>query len=106
VEYPEYFFIASCLIMGIFFYVNWSKKRVIRKSGIREIDIMDGIDFEKKLEVMFGDLGYKVKRTPPSGDYGARIYNHGEGGGIYIFTENQANGRVIHKVIEVNNKRL
>jgi len=73
VGYPEYFFIASCLILGIYFYVNWSKKRVIRKSGIQEIDIMDGIDFEKKLEVMFGDLGYKVKRTPPSGDYGADL---------------------------------
>jgi hypothetical protein len=34
---------------------------------------MDGIDFEKRLKVMFGDLGYKVKRTPPSGNYGADL---------------------------------
>ena len=72
-EYPLYFVAAALLIMGIYSYKRWSKKQAIRKSGIKEIDTMDGIDFEKRLEVMFGDLGYKVKRTPPSGDFGADL---------------------------------
>jgi len=72
-EYPLYFVAAVLLIIGIYSYNRWSKKQAIRKSGIKEIDIMNGIDFEKRLEVMFGDLGYKVKRTPPSGDFGADL---------------------------------
>lgn len=72
-EYPLYFVATVLLIIAIYSYDRWSKKQAIRKSGIKEIDIMDGIDFEKRLEVMFGDLGYKVKRTPPSGDFGADL---------------------------------
>jgi len=34
---------------------------------------MAGIDFEKRLEVLFNDLGYKGKRTPASGDFGADL---------------------------------
>jgi restriction system protein len=39
---------------------------------------MNGIEFEKYLENLFKKLGYKVKRTQASGDYGADliISNH------------------------------
>ena len=72
-DYFWYIAAAGFLILAFYLYGRWSKKQAIRKSGIKEIDIMDGIEFEKRLEVMFGDLGYKVKRTPPSGDYGADL---------------------------------
>jgi HJR/Mrr/RecB family endonuclease len=73
INYFEYILPAGCLILGVYLYKRWSKQQAIRKSGIKEIDSMSGIDFEKRLEVMFKDLGYKVKRTPPSGDFGADL---------------------------------
>ena len=72
-DYFWYVVAVGCLIPAFYLYKRWSNKHAIRKSGINEIDSMSGIDFEKRLEVMFGDLGYKVKRTPPSGDFGADL---------------------------------
>ncbi|MCB8817395.1 restriction endonuclease [Desulfosporosinus shakirovi] len=45
----------------------------MRKLGINNIDKMTGREFEQRLEVLFGDLGYSVKLTPESGDYGADL---------------------------------
>lgn len=72
-DYFLYVVALGFLILAIYLYGRWSKKQAIRKSGIKEIDTMSGIDFEKRLEVMFKDLGYKVNRTPPSGDFGADL---------------------------------
>jgi len=72
-DYFWYVVTVGSIIPAFYFYKSWSKKQAIRKSGINEIDTMSGIDFEKRLEVMFGDLGYKVKRTPPSGDFEADL---------------------------------
>jgi len=72
-DYFWYVVVVGSIIPAFYFYKSWSKKQAIRKSGIKEIDTMSGIDFEKRLEVMFGDLGYKVKRTPASGDFGADL---------------------------------
>ena len=72
-DYFWYVVTVGSIIPAFYLYKSWSKKQAIRKSGIKEIDTMSGIDFEKRLEVMFGDLGYKVKRTPPSGDFGADL---------------------------------
>lgn len=72
-NYFWYVVSACSLILAFYFYKRWTNKQAIRKSGINEIDTMSGIDFEKRLEVMFGDLGYKVERTPPSGDFGADL---------------------------------
>jgi len=72
-DYFWYVVAVGSIIPAFYLYKRWSKKQAIRKSGIKEIDAMTGIDFEKRLEVMFGDLGYKVKRTPPSGDFGADL---------------------------------
>lgn len=48
-------------------------KRQLAKSGINEIDKMDGKTFEKYMEVLFDRLGYKVERTRYVGDYGADL---------------------------------
>ena len=48
-------------------------RRRIRRSGIAVIDRMDGDDFEQRLEALFRDLGYSVRRTPYGGDYGADL---------------------------------
>jgi restriction system protein len=49
------------------------KQQKLARSGIADIDKMDGKTFEKYLKVFFGKLGYKVERTRSIGDYGADL---------------------------------
>jgi len=55
-----------------FLYQLYEKKRLAR-SGVNDIDQMDGKTFEKYLEVLFKKLGYQVERTRYVGDYGADL---------------------------------
>jgi len=55
------------------------EKQQLAKSGIAEIDKMDGKTFEKYLEVMFERLGFKVERTRYIGDYGADLVTQRDG---------------------------
>ncbi|OLN32609.1 restriction endonuclease [Desulfosporosinus metallidurans] len=71
------------LILGIMAllklaYILWEKNR-LSKSGIDEIDHMDGITFEKYLEALFEKLGYRVERTQYVGDYGADLITSKDG---------------------------
>jgi restriction system protein len=51
----------------------WTERR-LRRSGIREIDVMDGPTFERRLAVLFGQLGYRVERTGGrGGDFGCDL---------------------------------
>jgi restriction system protein len=45
----------------------------LRRSGIAEIDRMDGKTFERRLEIMFRRLGYEVEHVGRRGDYGADL---------------------------------
>ena len=47
--------------------------RRISRSGIGEIDRMNGQQFEQYLATMFRRLGYRVERTQYRGDYGADL---------------------------------
>ncbi len=49
------------------------KLRRLAKSGIREIDRMDGHRFEEYLGTLFRRLGYQVELTRRRGDYGADL---------------------------------
>lgn len=54
----------------------WRKSRrtaKLRKSGIREVDIMKGEEFERFLGELFKRRGFKVSYTATSGDYGADL---------------------------------
>lgn len=59
-------------------YKLWEKNR-LAKSGINEIDHMDGLTFEKYLEALFEKLGYRVERTQYVGDYGADLVTSKDG---------------------------
>ncbi len=50
----------------------WKQWR-ITKSGMRQIDRMTGLEFERYLEWLFRRLGYGVQRTRYQGDYGADL---------------------------------
>ncbi|WP_160679524.1 restriction endonuclease [Clostridium sp. C8-1-8] len=61
----------------ILFFIYLGLKRYIKKkvlkSGIDKIDRLSGEDFEEYLAVKFKALGYKVKLTPVTADYGADL---------------------------------
>jgi len=47
--------------------------RRLAKSGIKQIDVMDGATFEEFLGTLFRRLGYRVENTRYRGDYGADL---------------------------------
>lgn len=81
----EAFKIASPALMLLFLFICVKKflvlreKRELAKSGIDQIDVMDGKTFEKYLEVLFEKLGYRVERTRYVGDYGADLVTRKDG---------------------------
>ncbi|WP_251041197.1 restriction endonuclease [Bacillus sp. ISL-45] len=80
------FIIIPELLVGMFFviiiYIPLRFKRrkeerenakKILQSGIGEIDVMDGVEFEYYLEALFQAMGYNVQTTSASGDFGADL---------------------------------
>jgi restriction system protein len=49
------------------------RERRLARSGISEIDRMDGITFERRLVHLFTSRGYRVEQTRARGDYGADL---------------------------------
>ena len=47
--------------------------RVLFEMGVRDINVMDGIAFERFLEALFRRLGYVSEATQASGDYGVDV---------------------------------
>lgn len=67
------FFISLGIIISVMFYRKSVKAELLKKSGIADIDKMDGIQFEKYLGHLFQAHGYKVQVTQASGDFGADL---------------------------------
>lgn len=53
--------------------VNAKWKNKINASGIIQIDKMTGIQFEEFLMIRYKSMGYEVRDTPKSGDFGAGL---------------------------------
>jgi restriction system protein len=64
---------AIILIISIVVYQNNKQKEMLRNSGIKDIDSMDGIQFEYYLKELYLSKGYEVEVTSASGDYGADL---------------------------------
>lgn len=70
-----------------FLYRKWKKDKEnnrLRKSGIKEIDRMDGFQFEKYLAALYVSLGYKAEVTKKTGDFGADLLLRKEGKMIVV----------------------
>jgi restriction system protein len=69
--------LVMIMFVALYLYFQWQKRHFKRKkilqSGIMEIDAMTGIEFENYLSVLFEAMGYEVKLTPASSDYGADL---------------------------------
>lgn len=66
-----FFLLTAYLIIQAFF--RYGNNIRLKKSGIDDIDKMNGIQFEKFLSLLFIELGYKSKITKASGDFGADL---------------------------------
>jgi restriction system protein len=64
--------IAALLVLG---YYLWHRRILAQRrlTGIDEIKTMTGVEFEERLWLLFKDLGYEVKPTPRTGDFGADL---------------------------------
>jgi restriction system protein len=58
---------AGALSVGLY------RRHVIARSGLKDIDVMSGREFERYLVILFGKLGYQVQRTASHGDFGADL---------------------------------
>lgn len=62
-----------CAPIAIALYNKISERRRWLASGIAQIDAMSGTDFEKRLYHHFKAVGWSVRLTPASGDFGADV---------------------------------
>lgn len=69
--WPLFVFLFIVALIKLIFL--WNEKKRLARSGVNEIDQMNGKTFEKYLEVLFKKLGYQVERTRYVGDYGADL---------------------------------
>ncbi len=70
-------------------------------SAIEKIDIMEGEEFEIFMEEYFSHKGYKVERTPLSGDYGIDLIIEHEFGKIGVQAKCYSNKVSLSAVQEV-----
>ena len=61
-----------CAACSVFFTAEWRRDRYLSMS-LRKIDKMSGLSFEQYLQTHFKKMGYKVKMTEATGDYGADL---------------------------------
>ncbi len=61
------------LIAAVYIIRHQLRLKRLRATGIDQIDRMDGEAFEKRLWLLFQDLGYSVQATPYRGDWGADL---------------------------------
>lgn len=67
------FLVVFGSLVAVIIYRQMKRQEIIRKSGIKEIDKMQGLQFEEFLGSLFRSKGYKVKQTRATGDYGADL---------------------------------
>lgn len=81
------------IIVGILVFTTFTALLIIRKlkyqerlkkSGIADIDKMEGIEFEHYLGLLFRAQGYKAEVTKPVGDYGADLIIQKDGKKIVV----------------------
>lgn len=73
------FIVVFTISIFIRYCISKRYKTKLLNSGIQIIDKMSGEEFEKFLLVHFEKLGYKVKLTPKTGDYGADLILNKDG---------------------------
>ncbi len=86
---PETGFVAVYLILLFEVVVGWSTNRRWPRAGranatMRAIDAMDGAEFESYVAARLGRAGWRVRFTPPVGDYGVDLIAEKEGNYVAV----------------------
>ncbi|WP_082926850.1 restriction endonuclease [Paenibacillus tuaregi] len=76
--------LCAGIVIAIMIYVNVKRTERLKRSGIAEIDKMEGVQFEHYLGHLFRSQGYKAKVTSASGDYGADLVLSKDGKRIVV----------------------
>lgn len=66
-------FVFHFILQLISIAISYKKRKKLRNSNFDEIDTREGIQFEHYLKEIFKVMGYRVKRTSDSGDFGADL---------------------------------
>lgn len=91
----------TVLIFGIFIFRNHRQKQLLRRSGIKEIDRMEGVQFEFYLKELYSSLGYSAKVTKSSGDFGADLILTKDGRKIVVQAKRYSNNVGVKAVQEI-----
>jgi restriction system protein len=94
------FVIITLIILAVLRAKMESDK--LRKSGIHEIDSMDGIQFEYYLKELFQSFGYNAQVTKSSGDFGADLILRKNGKKIVVQAKRYSNNVGIKAVQEIS----
>jgi restriction system protein len=82
-------------------YRAYAERQRLKRARIDEIDQMDGWQFEKKLAVLFQQMGYKVELTPSARDFGADLILQSNGERIAVQAKRYSKNVGVHAVQEV-----
>jgi restriction system protein len=80
----EWFWILLGAILVVRVAVRIARQRRLARSGIYDIDRMDGRTFEHYLRTMFARHGYKVEVTKYRGDFGADLILRRDGSKVAV----------------------
>lgn len=94
------------LLLGIIFFTfvylrDLRKRKILKNSGIHDIDTMDGIQFEHYLKELYKAQGYKGDVTTARGDFGADLILKKEGKKIVIQAKRYKNNVGVKAIQEV-----
>ncbi|MEH7075145.1 restriction endonuclease [Neobacillus drentensis] len=93
--------VVMILIIVLAVIQNKLRNERLRRSGIKDIDSMDGIQFEYYLKELYLSRGYAVEVTNASGDYGADLLLKKDGKKIVVQAKRYSKDVGIKAVQEV-----
>ncbi|MBY9081014.1 restriction endonuclease [Paenibacillus sp. HN-1] len=76
--------IGLVIVISVMNYIGNKRTERLKRSGIADIDKMEGVQFEKYLGHLFRAQGYKAEVTKAAGDYGADLLLQKDGKKIVV----------------------
>ena len=103
----DYIWTLATLLLGtyllvtvIFFFIKRNKGKKYLHFDFRQIDKMNGLEFEALLAEYFKQGGYHVILTPPSNDYGADLVLGLNGESIAVQAKRYTGHKVGNKAVQ------
>lgn len=76
--------VGVAVVVAIMIVIQQKRAERLKRSGIAEIDKMDGVQFEQYLGHLFRSQGYKAEVTKAAGGYGADLVLSKDGKRIVV----------------------